>query len=219
MSNLTIRVFTSRAYRCAIALTVAVGLLLSAVAPAHASTRHGRWRRVTFTHILATVPGDVIHASKLTGYGRMRLTHWQICGKQRCPRHPHRLLMKHRVTNHNPLTATARPDTSGFCWPWDFRIWSGRGCWNEPATWDWPQIWQNWYPGPVIFHGVPGMDTRLMQECREGMLDGGTFGVAAGKSADILLGLGAKLTPQTYASFALGGCLINVYHHIPGTPV
>lgn len=197
-----------------LAATLTVAALVAAPsatgAPSHKAPHY---KRFTFNQILGAMPGDNIGPNVKTGYGKMHFTHWHVCGK-RCPGHPHRLRMMRRISNHQPTAPAARD----FCWPWDYKnIWFGQGCWNAPGTWDWPRIWDDWGVHPSVINNIPGMNTRIMQECRSGTRTG-TYAIAGTKTADFILGLGAKLTPEGWASLALGGCIINLYHRYPGIP-
>ena len=150
-----------------------------------------------------------------TGYGKMTITGFT----KGCPECDwYRVNMD--ITNHQPLspmtTVTANQALAkrrrGFCWPWDYGFFSGEGCWNEPATWDWPAVWNDlngswhtsWDPDTTVERlyncakgAVHGAETVLGKQVL-----GGIFGIQSF----------VESSPEGAAYSVASGCTIQGFH-------
>jgi hypothetical protein len=137
----------------------------------------------------------------------MHFTHWVEASH-------HRLRLARRITNHNPLMSPRANARRGFCWPWQWHLLSGSGCWNEPQTWDWPRIWQSYQASPGLINNIPGLDAPLAMACDEGVKEGVTYALGGEQTAKLIFGMGARLTTQELALAWFGGCMTAVFHRI-----
>jgi hypothetical protein len=180
----------------------------------------------TFTWLRHTMPGFEVGPSRPTGYGRADLSGFARgcpdCGWYR---------VTNRLTNHQP---TARLSTPGiavkapdwrapdwrapdwrahdWCWPWENFPWSGDGCWNNMATWDWAKIFDHFNYRPV-WDRHSTVD-RIVG-CYHGAYDGFAGGVIGKHAIGLLLDVAdlVRVTPAGIAYSVVSGCTFSLFHN------
>jgi hypothetical protein len=168
---------------------------------------------VTLGWLRNNLVGFDVGPSRATGFGKARLTGFTLgCPECRWYR------VINRMTNHQPKDPTAASATTraakrgGFCWPWQNFPWSGNGCWNNMASWNWGQILENFNYHPVW---DPMSTIDRIVACFHGAYSGLTGGVIGKQSVGILLEMAdlVRVTPTGIAYSIVGGCTFDLYHH------
>jgi hypothetical protein len=171
-----------------------------------------RGKPVTLRWLRNNLVGFSVGPRRPTGFGKSRLTGFtRGCPECRWYR------VTNRLTNHQPKDPTSRsvrPAThrlAGFCWPWDDFPWSGDGCWNIMAGWDWGRILDILDYRPVW---DPRSTIDRLVGCYHGVYQGLTSGVIGKQSVGILLEMAdlVRVTPAGITYSVVGGCAFDLYH-------
>jgi hypothetical protein len=158
--------------------------------------------------------GFEVGPSRATGFGKARITGFA----RGCPECRWYRVAK-RITNHRPPDPTAADGAApaafrrgGFCWPWENFPWSGGGCWNNLASWNWGQILDNLNYRPVW---DPRSTFDRIVGCFHGAYQGFTSGVIGKQAVGILLEMAdlVRVTPAGIAFSIIGGCTFGLLHH------
>lgn len=206
--------------RGVVALLIVVGVI-AICTPASAAPGSGVCHFspgcVSQKQLKADILNEHIYASADTGYGRMNFTGWYLnsagnwkpqtqlvnVGNPAIPP-----AVRNGETEAQAMEAAGAvyiPARRGFCWPWDDGFLSGSACWNNPATWNWPDLWAGvtWSPTP-----------RLTQECRDGATSFTLYGLPSAGVARLLAGVPKAfledIAPEAAATMVMGSCAWQV---------
>jgi hypothetical protein len=166
----------------------------------------------TLTWLRNNTIGMSFGPSRRTGYGKVTIT-GIVKGCPECEWYRTDLdYSNHQPTS--PMTANSRHRRGGFCWPWDFDMFSGDSCWNDASSWNWGGIFSafndDWHPWN------PNHETMLdrISGCTSGAEGGITMKLAgAGAAAAIESSLAPlSITPEGWIVAAIGGCIGNPFH-------
>ena len=198
-------------------LTLVVGLVStpSAVAVTH---RQSASTSLPVPDTISWLRDNLIGMSwgpgKRTGYGKMTITGFT----KGCPECDwYRVDMD--ITNHQPLSPVAAAGhksiaarRSGFCWPWNDGFFSGQGCWNEPATWNWPSIWDD-LNGSWHTSWDPDTTVDRLYNCAEGAVHGAET-VLGKQVLGGIFGIQSfvEVSPEGAAYSVASGCTIQGFH-------
>lgn len=166
---------------------------------------------VTLSWLRNHMPGFDVGPGRATGYGLAELTGFGV-GCPDCSWY----LVNNRLTNHQPTSPlavhNAAVTTGGWCWPWENFPWSGSGCWNNIASWNWGKIFHNFNYDPVW---DPRSTSDRIVGCYHGAYDGFTGGVIGKQSIGLLLDVAdlVRVTPAGIAYSIVGGCTFSLFHH------
>jgi hypothetical protein len=166
----------------------------------------------TLTWLRNNTVGISFGPSRRTGYGEVTVT-GVVRGCPECDWYRADLsYSNHQPTSPSPAGAAKR--RAGFCWPWDFDMFSGDACWNDASSWNWGGIfsgfdgdWHPWNPDrQTILDRISG--------CFSGAEGGLTLKLAGSSAA---AGIEASLaplniTPEGWIVAAIGGCIGNPFH-------
>jgi hypothetical protein len=167
-------------------------------------------KAATLSWLRSNMPGFEVGPSKATGYGRADLTGFSLgCADCRW------YVVGNRLTNHqptSPLLSRKAAALGGWCWPWENFPWSGGGCWNNMASWDWGKILDNFNYRPVW---DPRSTADRIVGCYHGAYDGFTGGVIGKQSIGLLLDVAdlVRVTPAGVAYSIVSGCTFSLFHH------
>lgn len=166
---------------------------------------------VTLNWLRNNLIGFHVGPRRATGYGKAAITGFTK-GCRKCSWYR----VDNRLTDHQPIdplaaTATAAWRRGGFCWPWDNFPWSGNGCWNNMASWDWGRILD-----ALDYH--PVWDRRSTIDrivgCFHGAYQGFTGGVIGRQAVGILIEMAdlVRVTPAGITYSVVGGCAFDLFH-------
>jgi hypothetical protein len=207
------------AIACSVAVVPAVADARSPGVPALRATATSKTASpVRLSWLRNNLTGFHVGPMRPTGYGEARLTGF----KRGCPE-CHWFRATNRMTDHQPADPASAPAASsdtapdamrkrgGFCWPWDNFPWSGNGCWNNMASWNWSGILNalNYHP---VWDPMSTID-RIVG-CYHGAYQGFTGGVIGKQVVGIMIEMSdlVKVSPAGIAWSILGGCAFHLYH-------
>lgn len=170
--------------------------------------------RDTLAWIRNNVVGVSFGPSKRTGYGKATVTAI-VKGCPECDWYRAEV----GITNHQPTSPATAASCCDWCWPWEFDMFSDRGCWNAPSTWNWGAVWDwtlgdAWHPWD---QNVTSITDKLLgcwygSESALGIRVAGK-GIVAGMAEEgWLIKLNDIGGPYEWAVAAIGGCVVSLNH-------